>query len=218
GTVLAAVEETARAELPRGYAIDWAGISRDEIDAASQGLVVALISFLFVYLILAAQYESFLLPFAVLLSLAPGILGAFAALKVTGLENNIYTHIALIVLIGLVGKNAILIVEFAELKFAEGASAVDAALAGARLRLRPILMTSFAFIAGLLPLTIASGAGAVANRTIGTATAGGMVVGTLGGVLLVPGMYVVCKALSLRLQRRAASGGHSPMPLNQAAE
>lgn len=218
GTVLAAVEETARAELPRGYAIDWAGISRDEIDAASQGLVVALISFLFVYLILAAQYESFLLPFAVLLSLAPGILGAFAALKVTGLENNIYTHIALIVLIGLVGKNAILIVEFAELKFAEGASAVDAALAGARLRLRPILMTSFAFIAGLLPLTIASGAGAVANRTIGTATAGGMVVGTLGGVLLVPGMYVVCKALSLRLQRRAASGGHSPVPLNQAAE
>ncbi len=193
GTVLRAVQETAREKLPRGYAIDWAGISRDEVEAGNQGLVVGLIALLFVYLVLAAQYESFRLPLVVLLSLPPGLLGAFAALRLAGLQNDIYTHLALVVLIGLLGKNAILIVEFAEQRCATGVSPLDAVVEAATERLRPILMTSFAFVAGLVPLALATGAGAVSNRTIGTATIGGMVLGTLFGVVLVPGLYVVWK-------------------------
>ncbi len=204
GDVLKAVQETARQKLPRGYGIDWAGISRDEVNAGNQGLIVGLIALVFVYLVLAAQYESFLLPASVVLSLPPGIFGAFGLLKLTGLENNIYTHIALVVLIGLLGKNAILIVEFAELKCREGLRPFEAVLEAARQRLRPILMTSLAFIVGLVPLSVASGAGAVANRTIGTATVGGMVLGTLWGVVLVPGLYVTCKALAARFARPGA--------------
>ena len=198
GAVLAAVQEVADTKLPRGFAIDWAGISRDEVNAGNQGLIVALIALLFVWLVLAAQYESFLLPLAVLLSLPPGLFGAFALLQWAGLENNIYAHIALVVLIGLLGKNAILIIEFAELKLASGIGTVEAVVEAARLRLRPILMTSLAFIAGLVPLALATGAGAIANRTIGTATIGGMVMGTLWGIVVVPGLYVGCKWLSTR--------------------
>ena len=204
GDVLRAVQETANAKLPRGYTIDWAGISRDEASAGNQGLVVGLIALLFVFLVLAAQYESFVLPFVVLLSLPPGLFGAFLLLQTTGLENNIYTHIALVVLIGLLGKNAILIIEYAELECGKGRSPFEAVIEAARLRLRPIIMTSLAFIAGLIPLTLASGAGAVANRTIGTATVGGMIMGTAWGVLVVPGLYVVCKRLSLRFGRGAS--------------
>lgn len=193
GAVLGAVQETAREKLPAGFSIDWAGISRDEVDAGNQGLWVGLIALLFVYLVLAAQYESFLLPATVLLSLPPGLFGALGLLDLAGLENNIYTHIALVVLIGLLGKNAILIVEFAEAQCRTGRSARKAVLEAARLRLRPILMTSLAFVAGLIPLASASGAGEVANRTIGTATIGGMVMGTLWGLFLVPGLYMVTK-------------------------
>jgi HAE1 family hydrophobic/amphiphilic exporter-1 len=199
GTVLRAVEQTARDKLPRGYAIDWAGISRDEVNAGNQGLIVGVICLVFVYLVLAAQYESFALPLVVLLSLAPGVFGAFALLEVMALENNIYTHIALVVLIGLLGKNAILIVEYAELQCRRGLAPLRAAIAAARLRLRPILMTSFAFVAGLMPLVFATGAGAIGNRTIGAATAGGMIAGTLAGVFLVPGLYYVVKAFSTRV-------------------
>jgi HAE1 family hydrophobic/amphiphilic exporter-1 len=194
--VLHVVEQVARAKLPPGYSIGWAGISRDEVKAGNEGLIVGLIALIFVWLVLAAQYESFVLPAAVVLSLPPGLFGAFALLDWAGLQNNIYTHIALVVLIGLLGKNAILIVEYAELRFAEGRSALDAVVEAARLRLRPILMTSLAFIAGLVPLSLASGAGAVANRTIGTATIGGMLLGTLFGIIVVPGIYVACKRLS----------------------
>jgi HAE1 family hydrophobic/amphiphilic exporter-1 len=204
GVVLEAVQETARDKLPRGYSIDWAGISRDEASAGNQGLIVGLIALVFVFLVLAAQYESFVLPFAVLLSLPPGLFGAFLLLDWAGLENNIYTHIALVVLIGLLGKNAILIVEYAELRCAEGRSPLEAAVEAARLRLRPILMTSLAFIVGLIPLALATGAGAVANRTIGTATVGGMIMGTVWGTLVVPGLYVACKRLSSR-----SAGGES---------
>jgi HAE1 family hydrophobic/amphiphilic exporter-1 len=196
GDVLAAVQEVARTKLPRGYAIDWAGISRDEVHAGNQGLIVALLALLFVWLVLAAQYESFVLPIAVLLSLPPGLFGAFGLLHALGLENNIYTHIALVVLIGLLGKNAILIIEYAELRLAEGRPPLDAVVEAARQRLRPILMTSFAFIAGLIPLALATGAGAVANRTIGAATIGGMVMGTVWGIVIVPGLYVACKRVS----------------------
>ena len=212
GEVLAAVRETAAQKLPRGYAIDWAGISRDEVNAGNQGMIVGLIALLFVFLVLAAQYESFVLPAAVLLSLPPGLFGTFLLLQWTGLENNIYTHIALVVLIGLLGKNAILIVEYAELKLKEGRPPLEAAIEAARLRLRPILMTSLAFIAGLIPLTLASGAGAVANRTIGTATVGGMVMGTIWGTLVVPGLYVACKRLSMRLGARPSSTHHTATP------
>jgi HAE1 family hydrophobic/amphiphilic exporter-1 len=209
GTVLAAVQQTAREKLPRGYTIDWAGISRDEVNAGNQGLYVGLLCLVFVFLVLAAQYESFILPLSVVLSLVPGVFGSFALLKLMGLENNIYTHIAVIVLIGLLGKNAILIVEYAELKFRQGLPVLQAAVEAARLRLRPILMTSLAFVAGLLPLVFATGAGSVGNRTIGSATAGGMVVGTFWGLVLIPGLYVVCKAISARLSRgpRKESGG-----------
>ncbi len=215
GAVLAAVQETARDKLPRGYAIDWAGISRDEVNAGNQGLIVGLICLVFVYLVLAAQYESFLLPGAVVLSLPPGLFGAFGLLALTGLENNIFAHLALVVLIGLLGKNAILIVEFAELRCRDGLDPRRAAIEAARLRLRPILMTSLAFIVGLLPLVFASGAGAVANRTIGTATAGGMLMGTVWGVVLVPGLYVAFKTLASVFsgdRARPASSKESPSP------
>jgi HAE1 family hydrophobic/amphiphilic exporter-1 len=201
GDVLAAVQEVARTTLPRGFAIDWAGISRDEIHAGNQGTIVGLLVLAFVWLVLAAQYESFLLPLAVVLSLPPGLFGAFGLLRWLGLENNIYTHISLVVLIGLLGKNAILIIEYAELRLAQGRAPLDAVVEAARQRLRPILMTSFAFVAGLVPLALASGAGEVANRTIGAATIGGMVMGTAWGVLIVPGVYVACKRLS-RWRRR----------------
>jgi HAE1 family hydrophobic/amphiphilic exporter-1 len=202
GTVLAAVQETAREKLPRGYAIDWAGISRDEVNAGHEGLFVFWICLIFVYLVLSAQYESFVLPLVVVLSLPPGVFGAFLGLQLAGLDNNIYAHLALIMLIGLLGKNAILIVEFAELKRREGRTAFEAAVEAARLRLRPILMTSLAFFVGLLPLVVATGAGAIGNRTVGTAAAAGMLMGTIWGVVLVPGLYVLFAAVAAKLSSR----------------
>ncbi|MFT3712901.1 MAG: efflux RND transporter permease subunit [Archangium sp.] len=193
GAVIAAVQDVARQKLPRGFAIDWSGIARDQIQAGNEGAYVFLICLVFVFLVLAAQYESFVLPLVVVLSLPAGVFGALALLKLTGLENNIYTHVALIMLIGLLGKNAILVVEFAELRRREGRSPFDAVVEATRQRLRPILMTSLAFVAGLLPLAVATGPGAVGNRTIGTAAVGGMVVGTLFGALLVPGLYVLVR-------------------------
>ncbi len=200
GNAIRAVLETAKEKLPRGYGIDWAGITRDEVSAGNQGALTALVCLVFVFLVLAAQYDSFILPLAVVLSLVPGLLGSFGLLSLMGLENNIYTHIAVIVLIGLLGKNAILIVEFAELKVADGLRPLPAVIEAARQRLRPILMTSLAFVAGLMPLVLANGAGAIGNKTIGAATAGGMALGTVWGLVLVPGLYVLCKALSARLR------------------
>jgi len=191
GDAIAAVQEVAKTQLPKGYDIDWAGITRDEVATGNQAVYIFLICLVFVYLLLAAQYESFLLPLPVILSLPTGIFGSFLFLKLMGLENNIYAQIAMVMLIGLLGKNAILIIEFAAMKHKQGMSALEAAIEGAALRLRPILMTSFAFIAGLLPLMFASGAGAVGNRTIGSAAAGGMLLGTVFGVLLIPGLYFV---------------------------
>lgn len=186
-----AIKEVAKQTLPRGYDIDWAGISKDQVAQGNQAIWIFLICLGFVYLILSAQYESFVLPMAVLLSLPVGIFGAFFLLQVTGLENNIYAQIAMVMLIGLLGKNAVLIVEFAVQKHAEGATVLKAAMEGAVVRFRPILMTSFAFIAGLIPLTIATGPGAIGNRTIGTAAAGGMLFGTIFGVLVIPGLYFI---------------------------
>jgi HAE1 family hydrophobic/amphiphilic exporter-1 len=191
GEVLSAIQEIAKAKLPRGYDIDWAGISRDEVNSKNEGIIIFIICLVFVYLILSAQYESFILPLPIILSLPVGIMGAFLFLWITGLENNIYAQISLIMLVGLLGKNAILIIEFANQRKTEGYSVIDAALEGAKARLRPIIMTSLAFLAGLIPLAIASGAGAVGNRTIGTSAFGGMFVGTLLGVLIIPILFTI---------------------------
>lgn len=191
GDAIAAIKEVAVQALPRGYSIDWSGMTREEVLAGNQAIYIFLICLLFVYLLLAAQYESFLLPMPVILSLPTGIFGSFLLLQLLGLQNNIYAQVALVMLIGLLGKNAILIVEFAILRQKEGRSVLQAAIDGAASRLRPILMTSFAFIAGLIPLMIATGAGAIGNRSIGTAAAGGMLFGTVFGVIIIPGLYVV---------------------------
>ncbi|MHA4894323.1 efflux RND transporter permease subunit [Pedobacter sp. PWIIR3] len=196
GTAIEAVAEVAKKSLPRGFGIDWAGISADEVARGNEAIYIFLICLGFVYLILAAQYESFLLPFAVILSLPAGIFGAFLLLKIAGLENNIYAQVAMVMLIGLLGKNAVLIVEFAVQRHRAGDSVLKAAIEGSAVRFRPILMTSFAFIAGLIPLVFASGPGATGNRTIGSAAAGGMLIGTLFGVLIIPGLYYVFAKLS----------------------
>lgn len=191
GDAIKAVERIAKEKLPRGYSYEWSGMTREEILSGSQTTVIFIICLVFVYLLLAAQYESFFLPLPVILSLPAGIFGSFITLKLAGLENNIYAQVALVMLIGLLGKNAILIVEFAILRRKEGYPILQAAIEGAAQRLRPILMTSFAFIAGLIPLCVASGAGAMGNRSIGTAAAGGMLIGTVFGVLIIPGLYVL---------------------------
>ena len=191
GDAVQTIQAVAARELPRGYTYEWSGMTREQIISGNQALYVFGIVLLFVYLLLAAQYESFTLPLPVILSLPTGIFGAFLALKLFGLENNIYAQVSLVMLVGLLGKNAILIIEFAVLRRQQGASVIDAAVEGARSRLRPILMTSFAFVAGLIPLCIATGAGAMGNRSIGTAAAGGMLIGTLFGVVLIPGLYVL---------------------------
>ncbi len=202
GDAIKAVERVAAESLPRGYGYEWSGMTREEILSGNQAIYIFIICLIFVYLLLAAQYESFLLPLPVILSLPTGIFGAFLSLQLLGLQNNIYAQVALVMLIGLLGKNAILIVEFAIQRRSEGYSVMQAAVEGAVTRLRPILMTSFAFIAGLIPLCIASGAGALGNRSIGTAAAGGMLVGTVFGVFLIPGLYVLFASLAERFQSK----------------
>lgn len=191
GEAIKAITEVAKKTLPRGFGIDWAGISKDEVSRGNEAIYIFLICLGFVYLVLAAQYESFILPLSVILSLPAGIFGAFVFLKLLGLENNIYAQVAMVMLIGLLGKNAVLIVEFATQRHAQGASVFKAAMEGATVRFRPILMTSFAFIAGLIPLMIASGPGKIGNRTIGSAAAGGMLFGTIFGVIVIPGLYYI---------------------------
>ncbi|KFF19965.1 efflux RND transporter permease subunit [Chryseobacterium sp. JM1] len=192
GQAIKAIQEVADKTLPRGFGIDWAGISKDEVSRGNEAVFIFLVCLGFVYLILAAQYESFILPLPVILSLPTGIFGAFLCLKLLGLENNIYAQVAMVMLIGLLGKNAVLIVEFAVQKKAEeGIPVAQAAIEGAAIRFRPILMTSFAFIAGLIPLVMATGPGAVGNRTIGTAAAGGMLIGTIFGLMIIPGLYYI---------------------------
>lgn len=191
GEAIKVINEVAQKTLPRGFGIDWAGISKDEVAQGNQAIYIFLICLGFVYLILAAQYESFILPMAVILSLPAGIFGAFLLLQLLGLENNIYAQIAMVMLIGLLGKNAVLIVEFAVQKHRSGSTVLQAAMEGSKVRFRPILMTSFAFIAGLIPLVFANGPGKIGNRTIGTAAAGGMLFGTIFGVLVIPGLYYI---------------------------
>ena len=186
-----AIREVAEVSLPKGYDIAWEGLSYDESSRGNESIYIFLIVLAFVYFVLAAQYESFIIPLSVIFSLPVGIFGSFLVLQLMGLENNIYAQIGLIMLVGLLGKNAVLIVEFAIQKRNEGFTILDAAIEGAKVRFRPILMTSFAFIAGLIPLIIATGAGAIGNRTIGGAALGGMLFGTIFGVIIVPGLYYI---------------------------
>ncbi len=186
-----AVQEVAAKTLPHGYDIGWEGLSFDEAKRGNEAVVIFAVVLVFVYMVLAAQYESFLLPLAVILSLPAGVFGTFLLLKMLGLANDIYAQLGLVMLVGLLGKNAVLIVEFAVQKHEQGMSVADAAIEGAKARFRPILMTSFAFIAGLIPLVVATGAGAVGNRTIGTSALGGMLFGTVFGVILIPGLYYI---------------------------
>lgn len=195
GEAIAAIQEVAKT-LPRGYGIDWLGLSKDEVGRGNEALYIFLIVLAFVYLVLAAQYESFVIPLSVVLSLPVGVFGSFLLLKMMGLANDIYAQVGLVMLVGLLGKNAILIVEFAVQKRLSGMSILNAAVEGAKVRFRPILMTSFAFIAGLIPLLFATGPGAIGNRTIGASAAGGMLFGTIFGVIIVPGLYFIFASLA----------------------
>lgn len=189
GQAIAAIREVAEKTLPHGYGIDWQGLSYDEAKKGNTAIYIFLIVVAFVYMVLVGQYESFILPLAVIISLPVGLFGSFLFLKAMGLANDVYCQIGLVMLVGLLGKNAILIIEFAVQRRQEGISIKQAAIEGGKLRFRPILMTSFAFIAGLIPLVRATGPGAIGNRTIGTTAVGGMLMGTVIGVLVIPGLY-----------------------------
>ncbi len=191
GDAIKAIREVAAKSLPKGYDIAWEGLSYDEARRGNEALYIFLVVLFFVYLILSAQYESFILPLAVLLSIFPGVFGSFLLLKAMGLSNDVYAQIGLIMLVGLLGKNAVLIVEFAVQKQNQGLTVLQAAIEGAKARFRPIVMTSFAFIAGLIPLVLATGPGAVGNHTIGSSALGGMLFGTIFGVIIVPGLYYI---------------------------
>ncbi len=195
GDAIKAIREVAKETLSREFDIAWEDLSYDESRRGNEFVIISLIVVLFVYLVLAAQYENFVLPLAVLFSLPVGIFGSFFMLELMGLANDVYAQIAIITLLGLLGKNAVLIVEFAVQKRNEGLSLRDAALQGAKMRFRPILMTSFAFVAGLMPLVLSEGAGAVGNRTLGSSAMGGMITGTVIGVLVIPGLYFVFASL-----------------------
>jgi multidrug efflux pump subunit AcrB len=202
GDAIKAIEETAKQVLPRGYSYEWTGVTREERKTGDQTTFIFLLSILFVFLLLAAQYESYILPLAVILTIPTGVLGVFAFIGFAGIENNIYVQIGMIMLIGLLAKNAILIVEYAVQRRRAGMSLVASALEASQLRLRPILMTSFAFIVGLLPLTWASGGSALGNRSIGTGAVGGMLTGVLLGVFIIPVLFVVFQFLHEKLARK----------------
>lgn len=195
GEAIEVIKEVAK-NLPQGYDIDWSGLQKDEVARGNEAIYIFMIVLAFVYLVLAAQYESFILPLAVVLSLPAGVFGSFLLLKIMGLANDIYAQVGLVMLVGLLGKNAVLIVEFAVQKHEQGSTVLEAAIEGAKVRFRPILMTSFAFIAGLIPLIFASGPGAIGNHTIGASALGGMLFGTVFGVIIVPGLYYIFGTLA----------------------
>ncbi|MDI1435000.1 efflux RND transporter permease subunit [Polyangium sorediatum] len=212
GDAIAAVREVAAKTLPRGYDIAWEGLSYDEAKRGNEAVYIFLVVLAFLYLVLAAQYESFILPLAVICSLPVGVFGSFLMLKLLGLANDIYAQVGLVMLVGLLGKNAVLIVEFAVQAHHNGASVMEAAIQGAKARFRPILMTSFAFIAGLVPLVLATGPGAIGNRTIGASALGGMLFGTIFGVVVVPGLYFIFGTLA---ERRRLIQGEEDEPLTE---
>ena len=212
GDVIKAVQETAKKALPKGYAYEFTGITREEIKAGNQTVFVFMLSVLFVFFLLSAQYESYILPLAVILTVPTGFLGVFAFVGFAGLQNNVYVQIGLIMLIGLLSKNAILIVEFALQRRRAGKGLVESALEGARLRLRPILMTSFAFVVGMLPLIFTKGASAEGNHSIGWSAVGGMLTGVILGIFIIPVLFVIFQFLQEKVSiknRRPARDAYS---------
>jgi HAE1 family hydrophobic/amphiphilic exporter-1 len=204
GQAIHAVDEVSRTTLPTGYTHDWKGQSREEIESSGGQMLIFALSVVFVYFLLAALYESYLLPLAVMLSIPTGLVGVFAGIRLAGIENNVYVQVAIIMLIGLLAKNAILIVEFALQRRIAGLSLEEAAVEGARARLRPILMTSLAFVAGLIPLLFVTGPAAMGNHSIGAAAIGGMLFGMVLGILVVPLLFVVFQGLQERYTGPAA--------------
>jgi HAE1 family hydrophobic/amphiphilic exporter-1 len=215
GQAIAAVEEASKKSLPFGFGYEYGGLTRQEILAGNQAPFIFALCLIFVYLLLAAKYESWLLPIPILLTLPFGIFGALAfqifLWLITSLfggsgsmlpQFNLYAQIGMIMLIGLVAKNAILIVEFARQKHEEGLGVVEAAIEGAKLRFRPILMTSFAFILGVLPLVTASGAGAASRHSLGASVLGGMLFATMMGIVVVPTLYVIFQNLENRMKNK----------------
>jgi HAE1 family hydrophobic/amphiphilic exporter-1 len=202
GQGLAAMEEIAKKVLPRGMTFEWSGLSLEEIESGGKAAILFGLGLIFVYLTLAAQYESYVLPFIILLGVPVALLGALGAIALRGLSNDVYAQIGLVMLIGLASKNAILIVEFAEQLQDEGLSTVDAAVQAARIRLRPILMTSLAFILGVVPLMVATGAGAAGRVSVGTTVFGGMIAATTLNLLFIPMLYVVVRSIVPRRKAR----------------
>lgn len=202
GDAINAIKAVAAEKLPPGYGYDFSGLTREEISSGTQSLYIFILCLVFVYFLLSAQYESYILPFAVLLSLPIGLSGTYIFAVITGIDSNIYVQISLIMLIGLLSKNAILIVEFALDRRRGGMPILQAAIEGSQARLRPILMTSFAFIFGIMPLMFASGAGAIGNRSIGTGAVGGMFIGTIFGLFAIPVLFVIFQTIHEKIAKK----------------
>jgi len=205
GDAIQAVREVGAKFLPAGYAYEFSGLTKEEISSGGQSVVIFALCLLFVYFLLAAQYESYILPLAVILSIPTGIFGVFAAISLTGIDNNIYVQVALVMLIGLLAKNAILIVEYAVQRRRAGRSLLGSALEAARLRLRPIIMTSLAFVVGMIPMMRATGPSALGNHSISIGAAGGMVTGVLLGLFIIPVLFVVFQYMQEKIVRRPAA-------------
>jgi HAE1 family hydrophobic/amphiphilic exporter-1 len=195
GDAIKAMEEVAKEALPAGYTFEWTGLSLEEIKSGGQSAMFFGLGLFVVYLVLSALYESFLLPLIILLSVPMAIFGALGAQYLRGQQNDVYCQVGLLMLIGLASKNAILIVEFAEQLQRQGMNLVEAAIEASRLRLRPILMTSIAFILGVLPLVFASGAGSAGRHSVGTTVFGGMIVSTALNLFIIPVLYVITRAI-----------------------
>jgi HAE1 family hydrophobic/amphiphilic exporter-1 len=201
GDAMRAISEVAAQTLPAGFGFEYSGVSREEQNASSQTIYIFILSLLFVYFLLSALYESYFLPLAVLFSLPIGLTGIFIFDTIFGIDNNIYTQISMIMLIGLLSKNAILIVEFASARREKGMSILDSATEGAKVRLRPVLMTSLAFIIGIMPLMFSTGAGANGNKSIGFSAVGGMLFGTLLGVLVIPALFIIFQTIQEKFSK-----------------
>jgi multidrug efflux pump subunit AcrB len=206
GEALAKMEEIARRVMPPTMGFEWTGTAYQERQSGSEAVIILSLSLLVVFLFLAAQYESWSLPFAIMLVVPLAFLGALGAQALRGLSNDLYCQIGLVTLIGLASKNSILIVEFAKRRREEGASLIDAAREAAEIRLRPVLMTALAFILGVVPMVIATGAGSAARRSLGTTVFGGMLLATVLSLVLVPALYVVVQGIAEAVQRRLRGG------------
>jgi len=202
GDAIRAVEEVASQHLPGGFTYEFSGMTKEELVSGGQSTLIFILCLIFVYFLLAAQYESYIIPFAVILCIPTGVFGVFSAIGITGIANNIYVQVALVMLIGLLAKNAILIVEFALQARKRGQTITDSALLAAKLRLRPIIMTSLAFIVGMVPMMRAIGPSAQGNHSISIAAAGGMFSGVLLGVLIIPVLFIVFQNLQEKLSKK----------------